>query len=370
MKVLFITNHDINSSSGNGGAKCSIRNYELLKKINEIDLRVCILRRSDYVEDNISVLKINQPQSMLGELGAALRGYKRMRPKDANMIKEYVIEHEIELVWIDSSLMGKLAFLKKYCKVAVFFQNCEFDYSMRKVKKFKLWNLLAAAVSYINEKNSVKADMIVCLTERDEKRIQKLYGRRADFIMPITFEDTFDERHKYEKIENNSLLFIGSCFDPNYDSIVWFANEVMSQIPEINLTIVGKGFEKKKNILEELSPNIEVIGSVDRLEDYYYRFPVIVMPSLYGDGMKVQTAEALMYGKTIIASDEALEGYDVNNIEGIFRCNTPEEYISCIKMIFSPSVGGWKFQPAVRELFLKKYSTDSLVEEFGSLILN
>ena len=94
MKVLFITNHDINSSSGNGGAKCSIRNYELLKKINEIDLRVCILRRSDYVEDNISVLKINQPQSMLGELGAALRGYKRMRPKDANMIKEYVIEHE------------------------------------------------------------------------------------------------------------------------------------------------------------------------------------------------------------------------------------------------------------------------------------
>lgn len=80
----------------------------------------------------------------------------------------------------------------------------------------------------------------------------------------------------------------------------------MPQLPECVLEIVGKGFEELKNQLTR--SNVKVIGGVDSLEPYYENAAAVVMPILYGDGMKVKTAEAMMYGKVIFASEEALEG--------------------------------------------------------------
>ena len=129
------------------------------------------------------------------------------------------------------------------------------------------------------------------------------------------------------------------------------------------MSIVGKNFEKVRQELEQ--KNVKVIGTVDNLEEYYYRFPVIVMPILYGAGMKVKTAEAMMYGKTILASDEALVGYETDGIKGIFRCNTAEEYIEVIQDIFNKK-NIYNFredQQSVRNLYLGKYNMPRIVQK-------
>ena len=95
------------------------------------------------------------------------------------------------------------------------------------------------------------------------------------------------------------------------------------------MQIIGKGFESKREELE--CDNVKVIGTVENLEEYYYTASSIVMPIQYGDGMKVKTAEAMMYGLTIFATDEALEGYDVKDVQGIYRCNSSDEFIKSIK---------------------------------------
>lgn len=38
----------------------------------------------------------------------------------------------------------------------------------------------------------------------------------------------------------------------------------------------------------------------------------------------------MMYGKTKIATDEALEGYAAENAKGIFRCNMVNEFVQTI----------------------------------------
>ena len=98
-------------------------------------------------------------------------------------------------------------------------------------------------------------------------------------------------------------------FSPNYDGIKWFAENVMTELKDYHLIIVGKDFEQKKDELENV--NVHVVGTVESLEKYYYSENIMVMPIFYGDGMKIKTAEAMMYGKIILASDEALEGYEV-----------------------------------------------------------
>ena len=124
------------------------------------------------------------------------------------------------------------------------------------------------------------------------------------------------------------------------------------------LYIVGKDFEKDKEYLERR--NVIVVGTVDNIEDIYYHYSIVVMPIFYGSGMKVKTAEAMMYGRTILATDEALEGYDIEGVNGIFRCNTQEEYINVIIQLFKDDIP--EFREEVHQKYLEKYSNGAALD--------
>jgi site-specific DNA-adenine methylase len=68
-----------------------------------------------------------------------------------------------------------------------------------------------------------------------------------------------------------------------------------------------------------------------------------------------------MYGKTIIATDEALEGYDVNNVKGIFRCNTKKEFIDKIREASKHCGNGYR--QSVRDIYLSRYCLDNQIGE-------
>ena len=99
------------------------------------------------------------------------------------------------------------------------------------------------------------------------------------------------------------------------------------------------------------------------LEDYYDQADAMVMPIFVGDGMKVKTAEALMYGKPMFATDEALEGYDVEGISGIYRCNSAKEFID---MINEQIINGYSEE--VRKLFVHNYSTERNKDRFENFL--
>jgi hypothetical protein len=93
----------------------------------------------------------------------------------------------------------------------------------------------------------------------------------------------------------------------------------------------------------------------------------MVMPIRFGAGMKVKTAEAMMYGNCIFASNEALEGYAVENTNGIYRCNSAEDYISALSKFFSNgNTINNEFYEEVRGLFLEKYETVRFAQTFNS----
>ena len=196
------------------------------------------------------------------------------------------------------------------------------------------------------------------LTERDSEILKRCYHVSSDIILPMTFKDKYDNQRERKLEKGKQLLFVGTMFPPNYDGIKWFVDQVMPELSDYKLKIVGKNFEKKRTELER--KNVQVIGTVDDLEEYYYSNSVMVMPIFYGDGMKIKTAESFMYGRTIFASDEALEGYEVEGVKGIFRCNTKEEYINAIHTFFSEKNVRY-YQEEVRNLFLKKYSFENQV---------
>lgn len=366
-KVVFITPHDLFDPCGNGGVRVTERNYRLIRKIfKEEDIEIGVFCNKKYVSRTKDILLFEQPCNRVKMLISALLGCRKYLPWKEKKIVEALRAENCDLLFIDNSTLGKLAGKKVAEKIIVFFHNVEVDYSGDKVKKGGIQFLPAYFATKINERCAIeKADKIGCLNERDAVRIEKLYRRRPDFCLPVTFEDKFDIRRvrcRYKK----EILFLGSLFTPNELGIEWFVKYVMTKLPEVRLNVVGKGFESKRKEYEKYS-NVKVIGTVESPADYYYQHAVVVMPIQYGSGMKVKTAEAMMYGRIILASDEALEGYDVDGVKGIYRCNTADEYVARINEVFEKGEPE-PYQAEVRKLFLAKYDTKQIENEFEKLI--
>lgn len=360
--VLMIASQEILMNLKDGGKRESNRNYKLLKTIfgeGNIEL-IMFTNYSDYSSEDEGVIRLRSYWGIIDRGINIISGRLFTNKKNEEWIIRYIQEKRFDIIFLERSLYGSLVCkLKKAhvkCEIWIFVHNIEKNYFYNKMKKnLLLRSLVYPKIEESEEKTFEYSDRIFSLTNRDAELIKNIYGKQINAVIPTTFEDKFDLNkcvsHSWNRKE---LLFIGSMFGPNYEGIKWFCKNVMKELPEYTLKIVGKDFEVKRRELVSESNNIEVIGTVDNLEPYYYADNVMVMPIFYGDGQKVKTAEAMMYGKIIIATDEALEGYQVQNIEGILRCNSKNEFVSCIRNLQSKVI--WESaRNSVRKLFQEKY---------------
>lgn len=361
-KVLIVCGQEIITERNDGGKKCSFRNYELFCNVfGSENVYLCILTNNK-VEDTNNIFRLTAYRTIVDRAVNILRGTLFTSASNEKKIVEFIQNNNIDIVVLERSMYGslikKIKRQKLACEIWVFVHNIEKQYFKNKVKHQSfLFYLPYLKIAKSEEETFKYADYIMTLTERDSKLIEEIYGRKSDLTLPMTFYDVFDDKKRAKDNQGKKeLLFIGTMFAPNYDGIKWFVENVMTELENYHLTIVGKNFEQKKSELEK--KNVNVIGTVESLEEYYYSDNIMVMPIFYGDGMKIKTAEAMMYGKTILASDEALEGYDVADVQGIYRCNTKEDYIKIIKKIEGKEN---YYSKMVRQLFLAKYCLDSQI---------
>ena len=158
-------------------------------------------------------------------------------------------------------------------------------------------------VNYLAERNAVRhSDKIICLSERDSRLLQKVYGRPATHVSPMALEDKlpagFEQAAKSP--QEKFALFVGGVFYANRAGIAWFVEHVVPRI-EIKTCIVGRGFEDLRQELER-DGKVEVVGAVDHLADWYRDAHFVIAPIFDGSGMKTKVAEALMYGKKIVGT--------------------------------------------------------------------
>lgn len=369
MKILFIAGHEFLYNPQNGGQQCSLRNYNLLRSIfGDKNVYLCMFSNYKYEHlfenEKIFPTQKNKIQLLLNTMSGRNVCSRKIKKEVIN----YINYLKVDIIFCDSSTIG--SFLKNIGRDAVrivFFHNIEKNYAKNK--------LLHEGVGYIipyfsysyNEKHAVKAaDFCIFLNERDKKQAKQLYKNKEGYILPITFNDVYAEKKDITGTKSKTiLLFVGSLFGPNISGIEWFVEEVMPELTECMLYIVGKNMESRKKELERV--NVEVIGTVDNLSVYYNQANAVIMPVFFGNGMKVKTAEAMMYGKNIFATQEALEGYDIEGVRGrgIFECNTKEEFVSQIKANVNKNS---HMNQRVRQHFLNKYETGAIEKDFRDFL--
>lgn len=277
-------------------------------------------------------------------------------------VKQELDKNIYDYVFISHSSLGKVC---KYIKrnypnicIITFFHNIEIHYAHEYLKSNIRALFYYIRVKYWEKITCQYTDKFITLNHRDSCLLKKVYNKQATIQLPTSFVDRFNlAKAQAAKSANEiTFLFVGVSFFPNIKGVQWLLDNV---IPHVNGTfyIVGKGMDNVP--FKNLNDRVKIFGFVEDLSEFYYRARCIVAPIFAGGGMKTKTAEALMYGKTIIGTSEAFEGYDIDK-GCMYKCNTKEEFIILMNKIFSASPVLY-INPVSRKLFKDKYSLESSI---------
>lgn len=375
MKILYLIllyNGEIN-----GGHTYRMATAKALKNLigyENLDIVLSELDTSDW-GCNV-VMRMKSYSSGKEKLKNLLEGNITQRSnQDINEIVNLINKNQYDIVLFGSSETGKLiSEVKRRCnvKTMTWYHDIVADVIERKkktefnLKMLPIWN----AEKKAEGTDARLTDVPIVLHRRDAELLQKYWGRKTDVFIPIALEDKFvpyDYDAEIEKDEKLQLLFVGAYnWSVNVEAAKWFCENVMSKLNDYAVQFNIAGFQME-NLLKDgwvgQYENVKVLGTVDDLAETYKKADVVVEPILTGSGMKVKTAEALMHGKEVIGTQEALVGYDELSDK---VCETAEDFIASI--IRYTTIRPARFVPLNRLAYEENYSIKGIENKLGYAI--
>ena len=351
MNILFVNVNGLDSNSDYGGPKGTIRNFKCLQKCGNVIPYT--------VPNDFLIVKI---------LSVILGYFPPISRRRFSDIKSIILKENIDVVFFDQSFYGSwVPKVKKMgCKAIIFCHNCEKDFLevrfAHKGKSFKHFvykNLIER-----NEGIALRsADIICTFLERDSRRVEACYpGIKVNYEIPLAMEDKLSSPESVISDNNDSCLIFGPATNVNIIGVRWFVKNVSPYL-NCKTIVAGKGMDNYRSELETNKVTVE--GYVASLDDIYRKSNIVVIPQLEGAGMKVKTVESLMYGKYVVGTKEAFEGFniDIDRIGAI--CNTAEDFINVINRYITEKLG---FNSEARDIYERLYSVEASLGIFQKII--
>ncbi len=308
-----------------------------------------------------------------------------------------------DIVFIDRSLFGIVAKQLKEAgyqgRIMVYFHNVETIYFDAKLGHIPGKSVFMRCVARNDAYSCRYADYVLAINGRDAQTLQTLYGRKADALISVSMADRLGETSTEDQSEKPSVevqsgepraedrvgetseepsaetkpvmtrtrprcLFLGTYFPPNNYGILWFVRNVLPHV-DIEMLVVGKGMARLKAEAPELK-DIEVVSDAPDLRPYLEDADLMVLPIFSGSGMKVKTCESLMFGKNILGTREAFEGYEGDYDRIGAMCNSAEDFVAALQnFVSSPRP---RFNAYSRQLYLDHYSMQASAKAYGRLL--
>ena len=352
MKTLLITKK-IGGESLGGRELLSQANKESLSKIylNKLE----ILEIQKFKKSNLNKL-FDIPRGYIDGLS-----YFKIKE-----ILEFVSHGDFKQIFIDGSNFGSVAkAIKKnfpQLRIVIYFHNseCRFFFGAFLARP-SIHSAGVFLANYFAEKFSVKySDLRICLNDRDSEFLSRVYKKKATHTSSLTMKDNFNKDLLIKNLsinldkDQNFILFVGGNFYANLDGIKWFLKNV-APLLSINIKVVGRGLRILKSFEDQ--SNIEIVGEVDDLAEWYMSCLCVVAPIFDGSGMKTKVAEALMYGPKVIGTKESFAGYEDFQDEIGWRCKSSDDFVHAIQIaqeqILNP------YHEELRKIFVKEFSQEA-----------
>jgi len=214
--------------------------------------------------------------------------------------------------------------IKKHSKAKIWYQTHDLHY-LRERRRYaieKSKDALERSDYYRKLEGTIckKVDVVLTFSEFEKEIIQKEFHMDNVAVIPLYIYERFEENvtNTMEKI--NDLLFVGGFGHlPNRQGIQWFMKEVFPQLQEkykdISLTIVGSN--PPPEIAALASTHVTVLSNVsdDTLKKLHDNSKILIVPLLYGAGIKGKVVDALASGVPMVSTSIGIEGLlDISKI--------------------------------------------------------
>ena len=185
-----------------------------------------------------------------------------------------------------------------------------------------------------NEREILKhTDIAFAITEEDRQRALEL-NPQANIIIASAGVDS-EQWKPDDKTERNKFeLILATTYKwrHNVDAVKWFIEEVLQilnkKIPQIKLTLLGKGIPKEFDAYKSIGLN--PIGYVPSVQPYLNRAGIYISPLFVGGGIRIKILEAMAMQLPVIASPVAAEGIKTKDENGLFVRNSAKDFIDTI----------------------------------------
>jgi len=358
MKNLLFLVHRIPYPPNKGD---KIRSYNFLKGLSvhyNIHLAAFIddpedwqyIEKLEQITDSSLFVNLNSTVAKIKSLSALITGKPLSLPyyrtnKMQSWVNKTIAEHNIDKVFIYSSVMAQYINKNFQCDVIVDFVDVDSDKWLQYSQKAKWpmnWvyqreaRLLLEYESYI----AIMSMKSIFVSEEESQLFASLADKAINKVtyvnngVDIIFFDPF--RHFVTPYEagHKIIVFTGAMdYWANIDAVMWFVDKVFPLIKQsckdAKFYIVGSNPAKEVQQLVTID-GVEVTGRVDDIRPFLLFSNVVVAPLLIARGIQNKILEAMAMGKKIVATSQAIEGITLD---------TQEVYVSDDITDFAMQVG-------------------------------
>jgi glycosyltransferase involved in cell wall biosynthesis len=158
------------------------------------------------------------------------------------------------------------------------------------------------------------ASNLLVMHEFDARRLENIYQAKLDnyTIHPVcSFAPSYDTISIEQR--DNIILFAGS-FNNRFNEmgLLKFLSTCWAGIQDFGYTLLVAGRNPSQKLISVLDhySNTKIIANPPDMEQILRKTRLIVLPDLYGTGMKLRVAQALSYGVPVVGTRLGLRGYD------------------------------------------------------------
>lgn len=213
-----------------------------------------------------------------------------------------------------------------------------------------------------------KVDAVAAITSKDEQKFIGLGLEKKIEVIPFGID--LKNYVKSNKGVHSDFFHIGSMdWAPNQKAIKWFLKKVWSRIeklhPEAEFNLAGKRMPEW--LLNWNQHHVNIIGEVPSAVEFINEHKIMVAPLFSGSGMRIKVVEGMALGKTIIATEIAMEGIDYENRKNVLIANNEDEFVEAINWCIEHPEKLDEIGSNARELIKSKYDNDLIISKLIKL---
>lgn len=371
MRILFITNNNaLNTSFG-----AEQRSYLLLKAFLANGFKVDLVYIGSMIDnyhpqiENVNIVYWNEGKAWrISKVDKYLRlATYKMFPKSRDLskiIENLVKQNNYDYIACRYIQFASLAGLNKYAdRLILDIDDLPSQSFLTNVNKATFIKSIYRRLIYQSMKNETLRWIKKCKASLfpNQKQATEYNGIYFPNIPIISCR-------KMQFLSNNkNILFVGRMdYSPNCVGIDNFISNCWDAIiriePNAKLLIAGKGLDDKYKNKWKSYKNIEVLGFVNDILDFYDQGNIIISPITAGAGTNIKVVEALSLGKTCVLSQFSTKGFE-DIIKENINCMVYCDYNDCVDKIIKllqdqslcESIGTSAFENVIG-----KYSQDIL----------